>query len=129
MTKNRYLGIYMDHAKAHLMEIVPGGVNTHNIDSEFTHELKEEDIRESEKHAQNAEQHLHAAYYKKLGEAIKDYHEVLLFGPTTAKNELLNFLKPNHLFNDIKISVKHSDKLSENQQKAVVKEHFAIQNV
>jgi stalled ribosome rescue protein Dom34 len=38
------------------------------------------------------EQHEQSDYYKKIGEAIKNYQEVLLFGPTNAKTELLNLL-------------------------------------
>ena len=67
MTKHKYLGIYMDHSKAHLIEILPGGVDTTTIESSFTHELKEEDVRESEHHMHNAERHMHATYYKKTG--------------------------------------------------------------
>jgi len=129
MTKNRYLGIYMDHSTAHLMEIIPGGINAETINSEFTHELKEQDVKESETHMHNAEHHLQTAFYKKLGNVIKDFHEVLLFGPTTAKNELLNYLKKDHLFSAIKVQVKHSDKLTHNQQQAVVHDYFAIHNV
>ena len=36
----------------------------------------------------NKEQHEQSDYYKKLGETIKNYTEVLLFGPTDAKVEL-----------------------------------------
>jgi len=57
---------------------------------------------------------------------MKDYDEVLLFGPTNAKNELVNILKVDHHFDEIKIEVKPADKMTENQQLAFVKEHFKI---
>ena len=50
---------------------------------------------------------------------------MLLFGPTTAKDELHNLLKADHNFEKIKIDVKQSDKMSDNQQQAFVNEHFA----
>jgi len=33
------------------------------------------------------------------------YQEVVLFGPTDAKNELSNMVKTDHLFDEIKIEV------------------------
>jgi hypothetical protein len=71
------------------------------------------------------QQHLQSSYYKKLSDAIRNYHEVLLFGPTDAKTELLNLLKTDHLFEDIKIEIKHSDKMTEHEMHAFVKEYFA----
>jgi stalled ribosome rescue protein Dom34 len=129
MTKHRYMGVYMDHSKAHLIEITPDGFDTRSVESEFTHELKREETGESEPHAHNAEQHMQAAYNKKIGEALKECQEALLFGPTTAKNELLNYLKKDHHFDKIKIEVKHSDKLTENQQHAFVRDFFSIKNI
>ena len=70
------------------------------------------------------EQHQQSSYYKKLRDAIKNYQEVVLFGPTDAKNELLNLLKADHLFENIKIEVKHYDKMTENQMHAFVREYF-----
>ena len=70
------------------------------------------------------EQHEHYDYYKKIGEAIRNYQDVLLFGPTTAKTELFNMLKADHHFEKIKIETKHADKMTVNQQHAFVKEYF-----
>ena len=53
-----------------------------------------------------------------------DFEEVILFGPTEARNELLNLLKENHLFDKIKIAVKPADKMSEIQRNSFVKEYF-----
>ena len=53
------------------------------------------------------EQHEHRDYYKKIGEAIRNYQDVLLFGPTTAKTELFNMLKADHHFEKIKLSTLH----------------------
>ena len=51
--------------------------------------------------------------------------EVLLFGPTNAKTELYNILKEDHHFDKIKIETAPSDKMTENQQYALLKEHFS----
>ena len=46
------------------------------------------------------------------------------FGPTNAKTELLNMLRTDHHFDKIDIEVKNTDKMTENQEHAFVKEYF-----
>ena len=72
----------------------------------------------------NKEQHEEADYYKELGEIIRNYNDVVLFGPTEAKVELYNFLRKDHRFADIVIEIKPADKMTENQQHAFVREYF-----
>ena len=71
------------------------------------------------------EQHQHGAFYKKLGERIRKYKEVILFGPTSAKSELANILRDNPLFDSIKIDIESADKMTDNQSHAFVKKHFS----
>ena len=71
------------------------------------------------------EQRQQSDYFKKLGEIVRKYEEVLLFGPTDAKVELLNFLNEDHRFSKVKITVKRSDKMTENQQHAFVRDYFS----
>ena len=124
MKIEKKLGIWMDHASAHLMEFTVNPIETKTIDSKFTHQAKEFSLSKSENLMHNKEQHEQADYYKKLGEVIKNYDEVILFGPTEAKVELYNVLRANHLFSKIKIEVKQEDKMTENQQHAFVKDFF-----
>jgi nitrogenase subunit NifH len=125
MTATKSLGIWMDHASAHLMEFTIDPIETKIIKSAFTHEEKSDSLDNSEQVMHNKEQQQQSAYYKRLGESIIDYDEVLLFGPTDAKVELLNVLKADHHFDKIKIEVKQADKMTENQQHAFVREHFS----
>ncbi len=118
------LGIWMDHSNAHLMEFSTHIV-TKIISSEFSSAIKEQTLSKSEHVMHNKEQHQQSAYYKKLGEEIRNYEEVILFGPTRAKVELLNLLRSNHRFENIKIEVKQTDNLTENQQHAFVREYFS----
>lgn len=119
------IGIWMDHSNANLMELTTAPIQTKTIASEFTHEEKEVTLEKGEKSMHHKEQHLQAAYYKKLSTLILGYDEVLIFGPTTAKDELLNTMKANHLFEKIKIEVKQADKMTENQQHAFVQNYFS----
>ena len=73
----------------------------------------------------NKEQHKQSEYYKQLGEAIKNYEEVILFGPTEAKVELYNVLRADHQFAKIRIEVEQTDKMTENQEHAFVKAYFS----
>ena len=78
----------------------------------------------SENGMHQKEQHEQAAYYKELGEVIINYQDVLLFGPTSAKTELLNVLRADRRFEKVKIEIKDSDKMSQNRQHAFVKDYF-----
>ncbi|MBP6825277.1 MAG: hypothetical protein KA165_01850 [Saprospiraceae bacterium] len=125
MTTAKNLGIWMDHSSARLMELTAGPIETTIIESKFTHRSKEQSISKSESLMHNKERHQQSEYYHELGEAIKNYEEIVLFGPTDAKVELLNYLKADHSFTKIKIRVKQTDKMTENQQHAFIREHFS----
>lgn len=119
------IGIWMDHANAHLIEYRTDTIETNLLHATFIHQDKEEALRKSENLMHNKEQHQQLAFYKKLEEVILQYEAVLLFGPTDAKLELLNLLKANHHFDKIHIEVKQADKMTENQEHAFVREYFS----
>jgi len=123
MTSTKKLGIWMDHSSAHLIEFNHETIETAVIHSDLANR---ENLSSShnEDVIHNKEKQLQAGYFKKLSESIGTYDEVLLFGPTNAKSELYNILKDDHHFDKIKFEIKQSDKLTENQQHAFVKEHF-----
>ena len=125
MTTAKNLGIWMDHSSAHLMEFTADPIETKTIESKFTPQVKLESLNRSERVMHNKEQHQQSEYYKELGEIIKNYEGVLLFGPTEAKVELFNTLKADHRFEKIKIEIKQTDKMTENQEHAFVREHFS----
>ena len=118
------LGICMDHANAHIIEFSDEVKETQTISSDFDNQDKNETLHRSESELHNKEQHKQIAYYKKLAEIIRDFNEVLLFGPTNAKAELLNFLRKDHLFSGIKIEVLNTDKLTDKEQHTFVSEYF-----
>ncbi len=125
MSTVKRLGICMDHAYAHIMEYSADPAKPSIISSKFTHEEKAESIEKSESLMHRKQQHERSAYYKQIGEIIRQYNEVLLFGTTTAKVELYNTLKDNHLFEKIHIKVINTDKMTENQQHAFVVNYFS----
>ena len=125
MDTAKNLGIWMDHSSANLMEFTTDPIETKTIESKFTHEAKEQSLGKSENLMHNKEQHQQSEYYRKLGEIIRNYEEVILFGPTDAKLELFNILRADHLFEKIKIEIKQTDKMTQSQQHAFVREYFS----
>ncbi len=121
------LGIWMDHAHAHLLDCTTLPIQTTTVASNFDHEAERITIERSEKGMHNKEQHLEADYYKRLGDHILKYDEVLLFGPTDAKVELFHVLRGDPRFIHINIETLPADKMTENQQRAFAREYFSYQ--
>jgi hypothetical protein len=124
MKTTKQLGIWMDHSVAHLMEMSNDTIVSSTIESQPERQPEQQIVYKDESHSLNKEQGLLSAYYKKLGDVILDYEKVILFGPTDAKNELLNLLLDNHLYDNIKIAVKSADKMTDSQMSVFVKDYF-----
>ena len=125
MTATKKMGIWMDHSNAHLMEFTADVITTDIISSKFTHEEKEQSLSKSENLMHNKEQQQQSAYYNRLGAFIRNYEDVIIFGPTNAKTELFNILRADHNFENIKLEVEQTDKMTQNQQHAFVKDYFS----
>lgn len=120
MKTTKYLGIWMDNSTAHIIAFGQETAETNTI-----HSKQEQGSGSNENIMHNKEQRVQTEYYKELGELIKNYEEVILFGPTNAKVELMNVLKEDHHFDTIRIEVQTADKMTDNQQIAFVKEYFS----
>jgi len=124
MNNVNQVAVWMDHASAHLIENPVNEVENTVVYSKLTHQERENAVERGEKKLHNTEQHEELAFYKKIGDLIRDYKEVLLFGPTEAKTELLNLLRTDHTFSDIKFTIQNTDKMTGNQEQAFVREYF-----
>ena len=125
MKTTKRLGIWMDHSTANLIEFTDDKTETTEIEAQVGEQDEPLNARD-ETMIQNKDQNELSDYYKRISEVIKNYDEVLLFGPTHAKDELNNILKEDHHFDEVKIEIKPADNMTENQQQAFVKEHFDI---
>jgi stalled ribosome rescue protein Dom34 len=123
MKNTKYLGIWMDHSIANLIDL-NSAKQRRSITSEFTFDTKEDALNRSESLMHNKRQQMHEAYYKEIADVILKYDNVLLFGPTNAKTELHNYLNKDLHFKGIKITVESADKMTEKQQEAFVKNYF-----
>lgn len=115
----------MDHSIAHLMEHSNHAFEIETIESDFTHQEKINSLLKGEAHLYSKEQQLQSKYYKKLMAVVKKYKEVILFGPTDAKEELFNVISSDNRFENINIQVKQTDKMTAKQKHDFVKEFFA----
>jgi stalled ribosome rescue protein Dom34 len=118
------LGVWMDHSVAYLMEYSPSTIITSVIDSEFTHDDKQKTLSKSENLMHNKEQQSQLKFYNKLAEVIANYENIVLFGPTTAKDELFNLLKENFRFSDKRIEVENAQQMTESQKHSFVNSYF-----
>lgn len=123
------LGIWMDHERAYLTEFTVNPMETKTIHSKSTDAVREESIIRGENHMHTKDQHQQKEYYKKLGQEIRKYREVVLFGPTDAKRELKNTLQSDHLFDTVSIKIEQADKMTENQLHAFVRNYFTPANL
>lgn len=118
------IGIWMDHSMAHLMEYSKNPFEIKTIESNFTQQQKLKSFKKGEAHMHNKELYEQSKYYKKLIDVVKKYKEVILFGPTNAKEELFNVLAEDIRFEDVEIQVKQTDKMTARQQHAFVIDFF-----
>jgi hypothetical protein len=115
------LAIWMDDAHARLMVIDEHGIITGG--DAYIHGHGANSSRD-QKHAYNTNQRQQTEFYKQLSAGIAKYSQVLLFGPADAKTGLFNYLGEDRRFAEIKIEVRSSGKLTENQQHDFVRAFF-----
>jgi hypothetical protein len=123
--KAKNLGIWMDHAHAHLIEFTTDPITTTIVSNPFTHRDKAHSLGKSEDGMHQKEQQEQANYYAKLGTIIRNFQDVVLFGPTNAKVELLNLLRADHHFAHVRLETRESDKMTQNEQQAFVRNYFS----
>lgn len=135
-SNEKKIGVWLDHHHAHFIEVNGEDVITQTIESGFTRHEREvgegatgsrfgQHSTNNENNRNNRIQNELKGYYKLITDRLAGYDHVLLFGPTTAKNELYNYINERKSFANKRIEIKNSDKLTENQLKAVVRNHFS----
>jgi stalled ribosome rescue protein Dom34 len=120
----KQLGIYLDHASANLIDFTDNKTDPQTVVSDFDIQDKHETLQRSEIEMHNKEQDRQRAYFKKIAALASDYNEIVLFGPTTAKTELLHFLQKDNSFVKIKTEAENTAKMSLQEQQLFVREHF-----
>jgi hypothetical protein len=134
---SNHIAVWMDHSIARL--IYPKGKEEYSIESMLSpHDIhpredgqhsdhtslgngRESNNEYSRNHKENDQLH---EFYHALQKVLVKYDVILLFGPTKAKDEFFNILMKDHSFDGKKISVENSDKLTDHQLIAFVKNFF-----
>lgn len=124
MKATKRIGVWMDHSTARLMEYTTEDYKVITVDSEMD-ELEKHSVRHSESLQHNKENQSLKTFYKSLIEKIRDYDEIVLFGPTTAKTELFNLIREDHKYDHLKIETKPAEKMSYEEQHQFIKEYFS----
>ncbi len=127
MKKNNFKAVYLDHSSANIMEFINDVITTETIDSDFNHQQKVEALHKSESLMHHKENQLQLIYYQAIMDKLKTSDNILLFGSTTAKMELHNLIKEDSHFKNSKIDCKQTDRLTDNQQHAFVKDYIKQQ--
>lgn len=129
----RKIGIWMDHKEAKLVDpdnsesnfpkIVSKLKSRERISGESADGIKLGGFRSSNNEFSKHEKEQNAmhAYYKLLADRLLDYDEILIFGPTTARQEFYNYLVGEHNFANKSIKTVDGNYLTDNQLKAFVK--------
>lgn len=135
---NKKTGLWLDHSQAHFVDISKGPAI---IETTFAEPRQHEHFAgeagngtklgptlatNNEYTEHNIKREVMNEYYKILADRLKDYDDIYLFGPTSAKDELYNILKADKHFAGKTIRVEPSDKLTENQMIAKVKHFFNV---
>lgn len=125
MKNVKKLGVWMDHKIAHLMEFTNEPFEVTTIESKFPYHENYLNEPKSDVVLNIKQQHKQFKYYKKIGEVIKDYYQVILFGPSDAKLELFNILSEDNRFMKIKVEIKETDRMTRSQLHLFVNEYFS----
>jgi len=130
------IAVWMDHTEAQLIE---PGMTTDQIRlilSPFKGKVRKageesDGIQLGNYRSTNNESHKHfreqnelLSYYKQLAEALMPYNEILISGPSTAHNEVYNYLLNEKKFSGKKISVKKTDYITPNQIREIAENFF-----
>lgn len=121
MTKNKQLSIWMDYSNALLMELCNHmiiskriAIKPSEVDNETAHVTN---------HTEELIRHQHD-YFDEIGDVVINYQEVLLFGPSEAKSELLALLKEDNHFKNINFQLVNTNRMNEDKIHNFVAGHF-----
>ncbi|TVP51913.1 MAG: hypothetical protein EA341_04185 [Mongoliibacter sp.] len=135
----KQIGLWIDHNKAMLigyedgnatlLETVESPVEAMkrqegegNDSTRFTTNNNHTSNNEHRKH--NISQNELKEYFKILEAKLQPFEDILIFGPGTAKEQIRNRLREIKSFDNKWLSVQKSDKLTENQLLAFVRDFY-----
>ena len=125
---NHKVGIWIDHKKAVIVSASADGVTTKTLESDVEAHPRyagQQDGGGEKKYEERHSQDLDR-YYDEVIRQLTDADELLIFGPGEAKVELKKRLRRSKTHSERTIAIETTDKLTDPQIVAKVKEHFGI---
>ena len=122
------VGVWIDHKKAVIVSIAAGEVTTRTLTSDIgahPHYSGSQEGGGEKKYEQRHNQDLDRYYDDVIGQLGKP-DAVLLFGPGEAKLQLKERLGHSNVSSESIVAVETTDKLTDPQIVAKVKEHYGI---
>jgi stalled ribosome rescue protein Dom34 len=122
------VGVWIDHKKAVIVSIAAGHVTTRTLESDVgphPHYSGSQDGGGEKKYEERHDQDLDRYYDDVIGQ-LGQPDAVLLFGPGEAKRQLKERLGRSHVSSESVVAVESTDKLTDSQIVAKVKEHYGI---
>jgi hypothetical protein len=122
------VGVWIDHKKAVIVSIAAGHVATRTLESDVEAHPHFSGSQEGGGEKKYEERHhLHLDhYYDEIISKIGQPDALLLFGPGEAKLQLQDRLGRSHVSSQCNVAVETTDKLTDPQIVAKVKEHYGI---
>ena len=125
---NHKRGIWIDHTRAVIVSASEGGVTTEILDSDVDAHPRysgQQDGGGEKRYEERHGQHLDR-YYDRVISRLGQPEALLIFGPGEAKLELKERLSRSKALAERTIEIETTDKLTDQQIVAKVKEHFRI---
>lgn len=113
----------MDYQNANMIEFTANTLKTETVHSRFIQPPEKSNLQDESK-IRIKKKRQQDEFYNALGTIIHEYESVILFGSSDAKTELYNILAADRHFAKIRIQVKQTETMTENQQHEFVKEFF-----
>jgi hypothetical protein len=125
---NHKVGIWIDHKKAVIVSVSTGGITSKTLESEVGSHGRFSGPQEGggeKKYEDRYGEHLDQYYDQVIGE-LGQPEALLIFGPGEAKLQLKERLSRSKALSESIVGVETSDKLTDPQIVAKVKEHYGI---
>lgn len=122
MSGTKKLGIFINNTIAQLMEFTHDTTEIKTMTSYFQNDVTADALGKTIPAKLKREL---KTYFRKLGDIIEHYDEIVVFGPNNTKKQLYQHLRYDKNFGKIKMDLKDSINLDYEQQQEFVKNYFA----
>lgn len=127
MENANYIGIYLNHFTAQIIDYSEMARVVTVIRLDFNTDDEDKVLR-GENHLFDKRNELHNEFYSELSHALLQCDQLIIFGPTTAKNELFNRLSNDNRFTNLEITIKNTDELTSEEQLEFINNCFYLDN-